>query len=180
MKKRKRKMMITVAIAIAAISTSAVVSATPMPATAPEADTPTATVMHNLREIERNVAAIAEHAAKLEQMNDMPNTYTRSAHEFEWNMIDQRFDEAGKLIPSLQEAKNLDMWEKETIDDMTALMQAMGAQIESATKILTNTPAVEALHAKHLYPVRVQSVLRYTQMIDDHIEAIQRAHQIAS
>lgn len=161
--------------AIAALVCSALVLANPIAAVAADND-----VLHNLREIERNVAAINEHAAKLEQMNDMPNTYPRSAVEYEWNMIDQRFDEAGKLIPKIQKAQGLDMWEKEAVDDIASLMAAMGAQIESGTKILADTPAVEALHAKHLYPIRVQSVLRYTQMIDDHIEAIQNAHQIAS
>lgn len=136
--------------------------------------------MEILRQMEIDMAAVQEHAAKLEQMAKWPNTYTKTSQEFEWGSMRQRFNAAGKTIPELQAAKDLAPWQKTIIDDISGVMKALDSQIESGIEILNETTTVEELHTNKLYPVRVHAVLRYTEMIDDLIESAESRYQTTS
>jgi hypothetical protein len=137
-------------------------------------------VMELLRNVEVEMDAISDHAAKLEEMTAFPERYDRSSVEFEWNSIRIRFNEAGKLIPMLQKAPDAQSWQKEIVDQVAALMKAMDSQIESGIQLLNQTTAIERLRASKLYPVRTASVHHYAQLIGDLVDLAQDRQKMAS
>ena len=128
-----------------------------------------------VRDVEIEMAAIAEHAAKLDQWVEMPRQFdTLTQHRYEWTGIQDRFNNVGNLIPKLQKASmNATDWQKEAVNEMTSLIQAMKPQIETGMTYVSETATVERLLADEMYELRIQSVTRYADHIDRLIQYVQ-------
>lgn len=138
-------------------------------------------VMEVLRDVEIEMAAISDHAAKLDQMVEMPNLYPFSAYRFEWNGIETRFNEAGELVPKLQNASGANEgWKKEVIDEIASLIKAMKVQIEAGMTHLNEVDNVERLYAHDLYEIRISSIEHYADHIDALIEDIENRAMMSS
>ena len=133
-----------------------------------------------LRDMEIEMAAISEHAAKLEQMVEWPNRYTLSSTEYEWTGIKNHFNAVGALVPKLQAAADAKGWQKEVIGELASLTKAMDAQVEEGLKHLNDVTSVERLHAIDLYELRIKSIYRYAEHIDELIEYIENRNMRTS
>lgn len=127
-----------------------------------------------LREVEIEMAAISEHAAKLEQMVEWPERYTTHSHEYEWLRIQSKFNHAGELIPKMQNASDIAPWKKNAVDEIASLIKAMKAQIDPGLATLEATTSVERLHLDETYPIRATSVRFYADHIGGIIDYIER------
>lgn len=127
-----------------------------------------------VRDLEIEVAAISEHAAKLDQMAEWPNRYTMTSHEFEWTGIQARFDDIDALVPKLTKAAaGSPGWQKEAVTEMTSLVKAMKVQAESGLEALNETTSVERLFANQLYELRIESISHYAEHVDRLIEYVE-------
>jgi hypothetical protein len=134
-----------------------------------------------VRDVEIEVAAVSEHAAKLEQMAEWPNRYTMTSNEFEWTGIRARIDDIGELVPKLQKAADTGKpWQKDVVNEMTSLIKAMEVQAEKGLKQLNETASVERLYANELYELRIQSIIQYANHIDQLVEFIETKYPMMS
>lgn len=127
-----------------------------------------------LREVQVDMAAIGEHAAKLEQMVEWPERYTLHSHEYEWLRIQSKFNHAGEMIPKMQRAQGVAPWKKKAVDEISGLMEAMKAQIDPGMTIINETTSVERLHLDDTYAMRATSVRYYADHIGGIIDYIDR------
>lgn len=133
-----------------------------------------ASLTEMVRDIEIEMAAISEHAAKLDQWVEMPNLYTTSAYEYEWTGIQNRFNDVGKLVPKLNKAvEGKKEWQKEAVTELTGLIAALEKQVQAGMNHVEATQSVERIYANENYELRVRSIMHYTDHIDDVIEHIQ-------
>lgn len=131
-------------------------------------------LMEMIRDVEIEMAAISEHAVKLDQMVQMPNMYTLASYRYEWTGIHDSFNEVGKLVPKLERAAEGSMeWKKEAINELTSLIAALKVQVETARDHVDAVPTVERLYARENYELRIDSIVHYAAHIDDVIEHIQ-------
>lgn len=132
-------------------------------------------VMEMTRDIEIEMAAISEHAVKLDQMVQMPMMYTLASYRYEWTGIHDSFNEVGRLVPKLEQAaEGQPEWQQEAINELTSLIAAMKIQIEKARDHVDAVPSVDRLYANENYELRVESIIHYADHIDDVIEHIER------
>ncbi|HXV61840.1 MAG TPA: hypothetical protein VEK15_14175 [Vicinamibacteria bacterium] len=137
-------------------------------------------MMELLRDMEIEMAAISEHAAQLEQMVKWPNRYTLSSTEYEWTGIKDHFNTAGALVPKLQAAADAKGWQKDVIAELASLTKAMDAQLEAGHEHLKDVTSVERLHAIEHYELRIKSIYRYAEHIDELIEYFETRNMRAS
>lgn len=126
-----------------------------------------------LRDAQIELAAISDHAAKLDRMVEWPNLYTMSAHEFEWTGIKARFNEVGKLVPKMQSAPDASAWQKEVVEEIASLIKAMEVQVDAGFQTLEAVDNAERLYTKDLYQLRIESIQHYADHINDLIEYVE-------
>lgn len=134
-----------------------------------------------LRDVEIEMAAISDHAAKLDRMVELPNMYPFSAYRFEWNGIETHFNEVGQLVPKLQNTPGADQGgKKELVDEIASLIKAMKVQIEGGMAHLNEVNNVERLYAHDLYEIRVASIKNYADHIGALIEDVETSPMMSS
>jgi hypothetical protein len=121
-------------------------------------------VLVKLREIQIAARQIKDHARKLQSMARI-GSYPDTSHDYELNMIRDRINEAGKLVPELQKQTDIPTWQRDIIDDISGLLKAGASHTQTAFELAAEATE-EELVVNRGYAARIAGLVRFADHID--------------
>jgi hypothetical protein len=122
-----------------------------------------------LRKLEIANRQIVDHAAELNRAVGRPGMSWQS-HGFELNLIKQRINDIGKMIPELQSHTAIPDWQKDLIDQISAFVKVMSEHTEKAIKFVSEHQHAEELVLRKGYVLRVEGIYQVARHVDNLVE----------